>query len=261
MDRILTCPSHHIRLPRPFMSCIPPQSLNIRPWRTLPVRNDVTNPSQILPRNLHMLASEPTEHWHLLPSPREIPVASQRKYIDNPQYVATKYCTTCRLWRPPRASHCRICDSCIEYCDHHCIWLNNCVGRRNYRYFFTFIFTACLMGWYLTGQCIWYIILVSQRGGLSVSQALNGVGPAVSLALACYGLLGSFYPFTLVSYHFYLNFSGQNTHEYVRLWEFWTWADWGSFGTRTFRSRIDKNRTTKEMPSKIYWRCCVGRNL
>jgi hypothetical protein len=29
--------------------------------------------------------------------------------------------------------------------------------------------------------------------------------------------LGSFYPFTLVSYHFYLNFSGQNTHEYVCL--------------------------------------------
>jgi hypothetical protein len=79
------------------------------------------------------------------------------------------------------------------------------------------------MGWYLTGQCIWYIILVSQRGGLSLSQALNGVGPAVSLALACYGFLGSFYPFTLVSYHFYLNFSGQNTHEYVRLWEFWIW--------------------------------------
>ena len=84
---------------------------------------------------------------------------------------------------------------------------------------------------------------------------------AVSLALACYGLLGSFYPFTLVSYHFYLNFSGQNTHEYVCPLVLSDMADWDSYGTRTFHYRIDKNRTTKEMHSKIYWPCCVGRNL
>lgn len=71
------------------------------------------------------------------------------------------------------------------------------------------------MGWYLTGQCIWYIILVTQRTGLSFSQALGGEGPAVSLALACYGFLGALYPFALVSYHIYLVCSGQNTHEYV----------------------------------------------
>jgi palmitoyltransferase ZDHHC9/14/18 len=163
-----------------------------------------------------MLASEPTEPWDILPSPREVPVASQHKYIDNPQYVHMKYCTTCRLWRPPRSSHCRICDSCIEYCDHHCIWLNNCVGKRNYRYFFTFIVTACLVGWYLMGQCIWYIVLVAQRGGLSISRALQGVGPIASLALACYGMLAALYPCALVSYHLYLSLSGQNTHEYVR---------------------------------------------
>jgi len=42
------------------------------------------------------------------------------------------------------------------------------------------------------------------------------VGPAVSLALACYGILGAFYPFALVTYHFYLVMTGQNTHEYLR---------------------------------------------
>jgi len=57
---------------------------------------------------------------------------------------------------------------------------------------------------------------VAHRDGLNVSQTLGGVGPAVSLALACYGTLGAFYPFALVLYHFYLNFSGQNTHEYVQ---------------------------------------------
>jgi hypothetical protein len=71
------------------------------------------------------------------------------------------------------------------------------------------------MGLYLTGQCIWYIVFVCRRDGLSIGQAVHGVGPGVSLAMACYGILGAFYPLALVSYHFYLVMTGQNTHEYV----------------------------------------------
>ena len=73
------------------------------------------------------------------------------------------------------------------------------------------------MGWYLAGQGVWYIVLVARREGNGLTGALAGVGPAVSLAVACYGVLGSFYPFLLVVYHFYLVTSGQNTHEYVSL--------------------------------------------
>eukprot|EP01017_Pseudomicrothorax_dubius_P038602 TRINITY_DN5808_c0_g1_i3.p1 TRINITY_DN5808_c0_g1~~TRINITY_DN5808_c0_g1_i3.p1 ORF type:complete len:445 (-),score=49.14 TRINITY_DN5808_c0_g1_i3:68-1354(-) len=56
-----------------------------------------------------------------------------------------KHCTTCNLYRPPRAFHCRWCDNCIEEFDHHCNWLGTCVGKRNYKIFFLFIFSLVIL--------------------------------------------------------------------------------------------------------------------
>ncbi|KAJ2331603.1 Eukaryotic peptide chain release factor GTP-binding subunit [Coemansia sp. RSA 2681] len=68
--------------------------------------------------------------------------------------VRLKYCDTCRIYRPPRASHCRSCDNCVENEDHHCIWLNNCIGRRNYRYFYSFLFTITMLALYIIAFCL-----------------------------------------------------------------------------------------------------------
>ena len=57
-----------------------------------------------------------------------------------------KYCKKCNLEKINRSKHCMICDKCIEKFDHHCIWINNCVGGKNLKYFYYFIF----IHWVLT---------------------------------------------------------------------------------------------------------------
>jgi hypothetical protein len=44
-----------------------------------------------------------------------------------------RYCRYCEQAKPLKAHHCRACRRCVYEMDHHCPWINNCVGYYNYR--------------------------------------------------------------------------------------------------------------------------------
>ncbi|KAF4675902.1 hypothetical protein FOL46_009117 [Perkinsus olseni] len=58
------------------------------------------------------------------------------------QHVAnmdpSRVCHTCWIWKGLRTKHCPMCDCCVDDFDHHCTWLNNCVGGGNQRLFIVF---------------------------------------------------------------------------------------------------------------------------
>jgi palmitoyltransferase ZDHHC9/14/18 len=65
----------------------------------------------------------------------------------NGNFVRMKYCSTCKhylglLVRPPRSSHCTDCGVCVEKFDHHCPWVGNCIGKKNYKYYLIFLYST-----------------------------------------------------------------------------------------------------------------------
>jgi palmitoyltransferase len=53
--------------------------------------------------------------------------------------VATFFCDMCARDVRRGSKHCRACDKCVAHFDHHCVWLNNCVGARNYHSFLALV--------------------------------------------------------------------------------------------------------------------------
>lgn len=60
---------------------------------------------------------------------------SSRMLAGSPTKVKEDWCAKCQLVRPARAWHCRICGMCVRRMDHHCVWINSCVGESNHQAF------------------------------------------------------------------------------------------------------------------------------
>lgn len=72
-------------------------------------------------------------------------------------------CDTCLIVKPFRSSHCPDCNNCVLRFDHHCPWIGNCVGLRNYKYFFSFISMMNCLCFYLVSFSIYHIVKVTEK--------------------------------------------------------------------------------------------------
>lgn len=91
---------------------------------------------------------------------------------------AHKWCRTCLLWRPPRASHCGVCNRCYERYDHHCPWVGTCIAKNNQKWFIAFVLLMAMAWTVAAGACARALF----AGGFS---AFTSGGRAWALLAVC----------------------------------------------------------------------------
>jgi len=55
------------------------------------------------------------------------------------QFDENHFCVNCMVRKPLRSKHCKRCERCVAKSDHHCPWVNNCVGNNNHRHFVFYV--------------------------------------------------------------------------------------------------------------------------
>ncbi|KAL3523490.1 hypothetical protein ACH5RR_016324 [Cinchona calisaya] len=122
--------------------------------------------------------------------------------------VYQRHCDKCSAHKPPRAHHCRVCRRCILRMDHHCVWINNCVGHRNYKSFVVLVFYATIA----SGYSLIMILNCALQKDLDFSGKMPLKIFYITCGLMILGLtltLG-----TLLSWHIYLISRNMTTIEY-----------------------------------------------
>ena len=110
-----------------------------------------------------------------------------------------------------QTKHCTACDACVEGFDHHCVWLNQCIGKKNYRTFFFFL--SALVG--TIGQHSWLDLqhVLRSRWGTPVDGAQVLLGLHSAHAVILLAALTSLWGF-----HLWLIITQQTSWSVIQRW-------------------------------------------
>ncbi|CAD8203286.1 unnamed protein product [Paramecium octaurelia] len=127
------------------------------------------------------------------------------------RYDAKDICPECVCVKAPRSKHCDICQSCVLVYDHHCPWVDNCIGQNNHFQFYIFVLLLCLDITFTLALQFYFVIKEIQiDGSITDSYILLFVPSLFSIII----MLLFLFPLWLLLYIQTMNLlSGQTTYE------------------------------------------------
>ncbi|XP_037494882.1 probable protein S-acyltransferase 7 [Jatropha curcas] len=125
-----------------------------------------------------------------------------------------KYCHICKIYRPPRSSHCVICNNCVEKFDHHCPWVGQCIALRNYIFYMTFVISALNFFVYIFVFTVWRIQQRMSRNGNGLIGMMMNYPETMALVLFSFAAI--WFLCGLVIFHVYLIAINQTAYENFR---------------------------------------------
>lgn len=148
-----------------------------------------------------LLLSTTLDPGVILPQPPD-PNRQPQVVQVNGHPVECKICTTCNVLRPPRSSHCSVCDWCVEEYDHHCGVVGSCVARRTFRFFTFFLDLSTALAAYIVVRSI----IELTRMNLDALSTTNGGRWKIVATFGCvvYCGIGGLCVFGQASFYTYL---------------------------------------------------------
>ena len=125
------------------------------------------------------------------------------------------WCSTCHVYKPDRAHHCREVARCVYKMDHYCPWVGGVISVTSFKFFAQFVFFAAIYSLFnMVHMAVWVSEVKRDAGQINVHWI-------VTLALgALFGLFTG--GMTLSSAQFmFLNITTiENLSRHTKVWQF-----------------------------------------
>ena len=134
----------------------------------------------------------------------------------NHQEMIWKICKYCKEIKPLRTHHCSLCDICVIKMDHHCPWINNCVGQNNQRYFLLFLFHSFCYTFLVTILTL-PILLFHKKYSQNDTEVIitkNKVNMREIKYISILGIVSLIVEVFFCGWNWFLAFNGQTTLEF-----------------------------------------------
>ena len=185
--------------------------------------------------------------------------AAKRYPYDDIMFSSKAWCDTCAIPKPARSKHCALCNMCCEKFDHHCVWINNCVGLHNYKYFVLFLVLhlgICLYGLVVGYFCalhlidegdLWNKVFYDRQGNKFranwqiILQYLQSEYEMFSIVVFLCGIV-TIMLFLFIAFHSYLIWKDMTTNEFSKRQMIQRFLE----GRLSFLEKWEKARTDKK---------------